>query len=284
VAQNQPLVAGESGAALHDPTFWQPLALTEKAAHGLPAIPSVVQDFADAQWGHVRGFALRRSAQGDPVDPGPPAIGLAEDRSYKQAALAVIRATAAPAQAAPGSSPLAWNKLADSLPDGAGAAARLRRDVEVSFALNAALSDAAIATWGAKRVYQSPRPISMIRYLASQGPSGLPLFPGLTRLVAGEVEVRTRWGWVAAASWTPPQPTPPSPGWVAAGSAFAYAADAALTALTGRSFELRAQQASRAGVAAGIQVPADEAGGRRLGTTVGGNAVALARRYFRSAS
>jgi hypothetical protein len=56
------------------------------------------------------------------------------------------------------------------------------------------LHDAAVAAWGAKRLYDSARPISMIRYLGSKGqasdpdapsydPDGLPLEPGLVEVV-----------------------------------------------------------------------------------------------------
>jgi hypothetical protein len=84
---------------------------------------------------------------------------------------------------------------------------------------------------------------------------------------------------VLGAGWTPPAPTPASPGWVSDGSAFAYAADEALTRLTGQSFARQAERLSRAGVDGGIETPADETGGRALGTTVGRKAVARALRY-----
>jgi hypothetical protein len=98
-----------------------------------------------------------------------------------------------------------WNVLANVVSDspylaakiGAGAANRLRWDVELYFALNGAVHDAAIAAWGVKRKYESVRPISMIRYLAANGqssdpsgpsysPEGLPLVPGLIEVVTPE--------------------------------------------------------------------------------------------------
>jgi hypothetical protein len=277
---NAPLVVSQSGSTVHDPTFWQPLALGQIAAHGLGAIPAQIQSFAGAQWGNVRGFS-----KGLPVDPGPPPFGDPSSAAYKQAAVDVIRATARLHTALPvDASPLAWNRIADSLSLG------LRRDVQLYMTLNGALNDAAIATWRAKRRYQSPRPISMIRYLAFQGQSsdptapsysadGLPLVPGLIELRDGQVEVRSQGRWVPGARWTPPEPTPASPGWVSEQSAFAYAAAGVLTTLTGRSFERQAERLGRAGVAAGIETPADEGVGRELGTTVGQRALALARRY-----
>src|SRR5437764_1680477 len=98
-----------------------------------------------------------------------------------------------------------WNVIANTVSDsplmasriGPGVASRLRWDVQMYFALNGALHDAAIAAWGLKRKYQSVRPISMIRYLAEHGqssdpklpsydPEGLPLIPGLIELITNE--------------------------------------------------------------------------------------------------
>ena len=74
---------------------------------------------------------------------------------------------------------------------------RLEWDVKVYLALNGAVHDAAIAAWGLKGHYDSVRPISMIRYLASRGQSsdpslphydreGIPLVPGLIELITKE--------------------------------------------------------------------------------------------------
>ena len=88
---NAPLVVSQPGTAMHDPTFWQPLALDQTVAQNGLAIPGKVQTFIGAQWGHVRGFALPPSKKGVPIDPGPPPIGTPEDAAYKQAAVGVIR-------------------------------------------------------------------------------------------------------------------------------------------------------------------------------------------------
>ena len=58
---NGPLLLGAAGSTVHDPTFWQPIALGGGAGSGLAAAPTQVQSFADAQWGRVRGFALPAS-------------------------------------------------------------------------------------------------------------------------------------------------------------------------------------------------------------------------------
>jgi len=173
----------------------------------------------------------------------------------------VIRATADPGAGKPAdASPLAWNRTADSFSLG------LRRDLHLHVALNRALNDVAISVWGAKRTYQSPRPISMIRYLAFEGQ--LPLVPGLIELRDGQVSVLSQGRWVPGARWTPPAATPASPGWVSERSAFAAAAVRVLGALTGRSFDRQAERLGSAGVAAGIETPADETAGSKLGSAV----------------
>jgi hypothetical protein len=299
---NGPLVVSEAGSTVHDATFWQPLALGQVAANGLAPIPAKIQSFVGAQWGHVHGFALPASSKGLPIDPGPPPFGDPSAASYRQAAVDVIRASSGRGTAIVGSSPADWNARANTLRDSS-----LHRDVKLYFALNGALNDAAVATFGAKRRYQSPRPISMIRYLAFQGQStdpnapsynkeGLPLVPGLIELVTkqssapgqpqatlashvGQVAVLSRGRWILGAGWTPPASTPASPGWVSEASAFSYAAADVLTSLTGRSFERQAEQVNESGLAGGIETPADVTAGRALGVTVGNRARAQALRY-----
>jgi hypothetical protein len=74
---------------------------------------------------------------------------------------------------------------------------RLEWDVKLYFALNAAVHDAAVNCWGLKRIYDSVRPISAIRFMATKGqssdpgaasfdPAGLPLVPGLSELITAE--------------------------------------------------------------------------------------------------
>ncbi|HTV17550.1 MAG TPA: hypothetical protein VMG12_02735, partial [Polyangiaceae bacterium] len=98
-----------------------------------------------------------------------------------------------------------WNALANAVSDdarsqrllfGAGAPLdALAWDVHVYLALNAALHDAAIATWELKRRYPSARPITRVRHLAEIGqhsdptlaaydPDGLPLLPGSIELIS----------------------------------------------------------------------------------------------------
>jgi hypothetical protein len=151
--------------------------------------------------------------------------------------------------------------------------------VRLYLGVNGALNDAAVAAWGAKRAYQPPRPISLIRYLAFQGQSsepkqshynkdGLPLVPGLIESREGKVEVLSQGRWVDAAAWSPPVATPPSPGGVAEGTAFAYAAGSVLAALTSDSYASEMRAASTAPVADGIDFPTDVKAGRTVGRRV----------------
>ena len=97
-----------------------------------------------------------------------------------------------------------WNVIANGVADnpltvkrigGTGAIVNdLEWDVKTYLALNGAVHDAAIACWGAKRRYDSVRPISQIRYMGGLGQSsdemgeafdvnGLPLEPGLVEVI-----------------------------------------------------------------------------------------------------
>ena len=196
--------------------------------------------------------------------------------------MAVLRATSAKQGPSQSLSPAGWNQLAR----GSG---NLGKDVRLYLGLNAALNDAAVATWGAKRAYQAPRPISMIRYLAFQGQSsdrklphysadGLPLVPGLVELRDGKVEVLSQGAWVDGSAWSPPVATPASPGGVAEGSAFAYAAGRVLSALTGHSYASQIHEASTAPVADGIDVPSDVTAGRAIGKRVAADVLRKLRR------
>jgi hypothetical protein len=413
-AVNEPLVVAQPGTTMHDPVFWQPLALDQIIAqNGLP-IPGRVQSFIGAGWGKARAFALPASKTGLPIDPGKPPFGTADSESYKQQAVEVIRASVELDASDPtsidigpgtrGGNPLGtndgdgydvnpvtgrpyapnvvrradfarlvtefwadgpssetppghWNVLANAVSDspllaarvGMTAAARLRWDVRLYFALNGAVHDAAIAAWGIKRAYNCVRPISMIRYLAFKGQSsdpaapsydreGLPLVPGLIELVtaassapgqrhaelaghAGEVAVRS-WrgtrgvGWELGSRWStyqrPTFVTPAFPGYVSGHSTFSRAAAEVMAGITGSPFfpgglfeerflpgALKLEQgpsapvtiqaatyydaADQAGISriyGGIHVTADDYAGRRVGSTVGKRAWALAQRYF----
>ncbi len=239
--------------------------------------------------GAGEGPDLRRRGVGTRSELRAPArAARAADRPGRVAARGPVEPVRTSARRSPscgrprpsGTAPQAWSPLTWASLAAHEASGDLADDVRLYLGLGGALNDAAVATWGAKRAYQAPRPISMIRYLAFQGQSsdpkqpdysrdGLPLVPGLVELHGGKVEVLSRGRWIDGAAWSPPTATPASPGGVAEGSAFAYAAGKVLTALTGRSFASQVRQAGAAPLADGIDVPSDTTAGRALGERVG---------------
>jgi hypothetical protein len=97
-----------------------------------------------------------------------------------------------------------WNVIANLVADTPGFERRLggtgpaldplEWDVKTYLAVDGAVHDAAIACWGAKRVYDGVRPITMIRFMGKKGqssdpgqpsydPMGLPLEPGVIELI-----------------------------------------------------------------------------------------------------
>jgi hypothetical protein len=296
VPVNEPLVVSQTGTTMHDRTFWQPLAFGQIVVKGGLPIAAKVQSFAASQWGRVRAFALPAAKDGLPIDPGAPPTGDPSSAAYKQAALNVIRWSARPGGAAlaarwngPETPVTRWNSIANSVSRNS----TLASDVKRYFALNAALHDAAVATWGAKRTYQSVRPISMIRQLAFQG--DLPLAPGLVARIGkggihgalaghvGDIGIRTSRGWTLGTRWLPRAGivTPAYPGWVSDGSAFGRAAAEVLTAETGSPrYRRMADEEGISGLYAGTQIAGDDTAGRRVGSQAGRRAWALAERYF----
>jgi hypothetical protein len=90
---NDPLLVTDPGTVMRDPNAWQPLALEEQIAqNGLP-IPGSVQNIIGPHWGHVTSFAMPPSAEGIPIDPGPPPrLGDQQtDELFKQEAVHVLR-------------------------------------------------------------------------------------------------------------------------------------------------------------------------------------------------
>ena len=318
---NSPLVVAEQGTEMRDPNAWQPLALAQSIAqNGLP-VPGKVQSFIGPQWGHVAGFALPKSAEGLPLDPGPqPKLGdPASDAQFKETAVAVIRYSSrlepddgATLDISPGAlggndlgtndgeghdvnpetglpyardiarrgdyeralseywadgpksetPPGHWNTIANEISDAPGLehriggrgprVDRLEWDVKLYLALNGAVHDAAVAAWGAKRFYDSTRPISMIRYMGGKGqssdaqapsydPDGLPLVPGLIEVVTrassapGErhAALADHVGEIAIRAWSGPPEEPAGPskgvGWILAADWVPYQAPTFVT-------------------------------------------------------
>jgi hypothetical protein len=101
-----------------------------------------------------------------------------------------------------------WNEIANQVNDrlddnglrigGVGEPVdRLEWDVKLYLVLNGALHDAGIASWENKYVYNSSRPITLVRYLSELGqssdpsapffhPLGLPLIDGLIELITAQ--------------------------------------------------------------------------------------------------
>jgi len=204
-----------------------------RSAKGLPLdpgpVPRLGDSASDADFKETALAVIRYSSGLDPddgatVDIGPGALGrntlgtndgdghdvnpetghaYAPDvvlRGDFERALAEYWADGPKSETPPGH----WNTIANEVSDTPGLELRiggrgpkvdrLEWDVKLYFALNGAVHDAAVAAWGAKGYYNSPRPISMIRYLGGKGQSsdpngpsydedGLPLVPGLVEVV-----------------------------------------------------------------------------------------------------
>jgi hypothetical protein len=151
------------------------------------------------------------------------------------------------------------------------------------------------------------------RHESSFSLEGLPLVPGLVELITkessasgrrhaalarhvGDIAIRTAQGWTLGTRWLPRAGTltPPYPGWVSDESAFGRAAAEILTAMTSSgalpahagglprwgTYRRAADEAGLSGLYAGTQIAADDFAGRRIGSSVGKQAWALAERYF----
>jgi len=201
---------------LLDPNRWQPLTGTN----------GTVQRFALPHWGHLQPFALQAP---DQFRPAPPALyphGL-----YTKQALAVAHMSArlgdrekamagywadGPRTETP---PGHWCLLAQFVSE--RDAHTLEQDVKLFFALANSLMDASIAVWEAKRHYDSPRPVTTIRFLLAGRPihAWAGPFQG-TQLISGE-------------QWQSYLATPPFAEYVSGHSTFSAAAAEILRSFTG---------------------------------------------------
>lgn len=204
-----------------------------ESSEGLPLDPGPVPQLgnpaSDAVFKETAIAVIRHSSRLDPddgatIDIGPGALGgntlgtndgdghdlnPTTGRAYApnvvrrgdfERSLAELWADGPKSETPPGH----WNAVANETSDSPGlepriggrgpAVDRLEWDVKLYFALNGAAHDAAVAAWGAKGYYDSPRPISTIRYMGGKGqssdrsgpaydPDGLPLVPGLVEVV-----------------------------------------------------------------------------------------------------
>ena len=149
-----------------DVYHWQPLCVPTPPS-GATSCSGTVQKFATPQWGKVTSFALTKLDQfGPPLMDRSKLPGEAKELVDTQAALDDLKKTIAYYWAdGPGSElpPGHWAMIAAAASRAAGTS--LDGNVKLFFALGNALLDASIATWQAKRVQDTVRPITYIRWL-----------------------------------------------------------------------------------------------------------------------
>ena len=280
---------------LVDPNRWQPL----------PTPDGLGQRFLVPHWGLVTPFALEagwelRPRLGPRRHPGrgyavKAAQVLADSAGLtdKHKAIAEHWADGPGTETPPGH----WCRLAQqvSARDGHG----LDEDAPLFFAVTAALLDAGIACWDAKRAFDSVRPITAIRFLYAGQEVLAWGGPGLgPRPIKGE-------------EWRPYLPTPPFGEFPSGHSTFSAAAAMVLTCFTGSdhfgasvtvpagssqvepgvtpaadvllswpTFADAADQAGRSRRYGGIHFKAGDLVGRALGTTVGARCWRAAANLF----
>jgi hypothetical protein len=200
-----------------DPNRWQPLRAPDGS----------VQEFLSPHWGKVTPFALQSADQFRPAQP-PQAgnwlyIQRMRDALQRNAELDDVAKTSAEywedatgSETAPGH----WNRIAEEI--SARDLHTLDQDIKMFFALNQAMLDASIATWDAKRIYDSIRPVSVIRYF----------FNG--QMIQGFIGAGSAGNSaVPGANWQPWTATPSYPEFPSDNSAFANAGSEILKRFTG---------------------------------------------------
>jgi hypothetical protein len=288
-----------------NPDHWQPLTYTDSTGS------LILQMFEGAQWRLIKPFAL---TAGDDLrsetNVGPFKYGSPE---YQQQAEELIKISANLSDRE--------KALVEYWSDGVITGETLERwmefarfvsvrdrhtlddDVKMYFALTNALFDASIATWDAKRTYDSVRPLTAISLLFNGKKIRAWGGPG-----KGTIEMD-------GSQWLPYQfqtlPTPPSPEYVSEQSAFSAAAarvlerwtnsprfEYAFTIPAGSSkieprvtprhplelkwhtFQQAADDAGMAGKYSGIQFTRGDLIGRRLGELAADRAWEKAQYYF----
>ncbi len=265
-----------------DPNRWQPITFSTGATPG----------FLVPHWGNVQAFALPYSGKFRPGKPAKHPSG-----TYRAQALAIVKETAAlddrkkaiseywadgPASETP---PGHWQLFAKTVSH--DKAYGVDDDAKLFFVLGNAVNDAGIATWEAKRFYDSERPIAAIRFLF--GTQDIAHYDG---------------GTIKGSDWTPWQPggfiTPPFGEHTSGHSAFSAAsayvlkqytksdtfngtatiaafsskvkpgiAPTAAVVLTWKTFSAAAAEAGMSRRYGGIHFALGDLGGRKLGSDVG---------------
>jgi hypothetical protein len=288
-----------------NPERWQPLTYTDSAGN------LVSQMFAGAQWGSVTPFALEKGDElRSMVEPGPFKYGSAGYREQAEELIAMSagltdqqKTMAEYWSDRPGTdqAPGHWMRLAQWVSERDHHI--LDDDVKMFFALSNAMFDASIATWDAKRAYDSVRPITAIPFLFRGKKIRAWGGPG-----KGTIEMD-------GAQWIPYQqatfPTPPFPEYVSGHSAYSAAAAKILELWTGSdhfgysvtlpagsskietgmtpaqpvtlSWTTFADAADEAGMSrryGGLHFRAADLAGRRLGSALALNAWSKVQAYF----
>ncbi|MFT6732686.1 MAG: hypothetical protein ACJAS9_000868 [Polaribacter sp.] len=244
------------GGVDFDPNRWSPIRVpngTFQDANGFPAVdnndPSTFSDqtFLTPHWGAVTPFALTSPDQFRP--PAPPQNGsnasytdgegetMTNDEAWNKQVAEVLSFSAnlsdrekviaefwadGPRSESP---PGHWNQLSHGVSSRDGLT--VGDEVKMYFALNAALMDAGIATWEAKREYDYIRPVSAIQSD----------YNGVTVAAWGGPDLGTLA--IDGNTWRPYQDptfvTPPFAEFTSGHSGFSRAAAEVLTAFTGSS-------------------------------------------------
>lgn len=187
--------------AVGDAQLRAEIAAVVRASGELTPDDGMTLDISPASWGNNPLGA--NTGTGRPLNPvtGQPYTPNVVKRGDFARVLAEFWADGPNSETPPGH----WNTLANAVADFPGFVKRiggtgpvvddLEWDVKVYFAVNAALHDAACAAWSLKRFYDSPRPVSFIRWMGTWGQSSDPnqaaYHPWGLPLVSNVVEVVT---------------------------------------------------------------------------------------------
>jgi hypothetical protein len=260
---------------LDKPLHWQPLCVPLPPP-GATSCTGSIQRFSTPQWMNVTPFALTR-----PDQFGPPAMNTTRLPTEAKA-LVDLQAKMNDANKAstsywadgPGTETPAghWALLAAA--DSRAAAMSLDANVKVFFALGNALLDSSIATWNAKAIQDTVRPISYIRwrYKGTRIKGWLGPGKGLGDLDGGS--------WIPYQE--PGQVTPPFAEYTSGHSAFSGAASEVFTGFAGtdtfKTALLVMMPAGTSTIEPGL-VPRDNTGFRFTSFTDAADQAGWSRRY-----
>jgi hypothetical protein len=230
---------GSNGKPYSDYTFYQPINSTDKIKdpdrwQPIPFVDSkggtIVLGFLTPHWYRVKPFALERPDQFRP--PPPPSVASKDLYQQVQQVLEMNANLTAEQKAlvefmrdGPSSTQQAGHWLSFGLSVARRDKHTLDQDIKLFFALCNAAQDAFIASWDAKRAYDSSRPWTLIHHYFAQKPIRAWGGPGKgTIAMSGE-------------EWHPYSPssfvTPPFPGYVSGHSTVSAACAEILRFFTG---------------------------------------------------